>query len=69
VHNGHFDGQSPVLVQAFFTKEGGDAIPVDQVVLYPGKGPPVLILPTGAFRVRAIDAAGDALGEYAAAVK
>jgi hypothetical protein len=66
---GRFDGREPVLVQAFFTKEGADAVPVDQVVFYPSREMPVLMLPTGAFRVRAINAAGSALGEYRMTVR
>lgn len=66
---GRFDGQAPVLVQAFFKKEGGDAVPADQVVFYPGRETPVLMLPAGAFRVRALTGVGAVLGEYQVTVR
>jgi hypothetical protein len=64
-----FDGLSPVLVQAFFAEEGGDAVPVDQVVFYPGKAMSVLMLPAGVFRVRALNGAGTVLGGYNISIK
>ncbi len=55
---------SPLLVQAFVAGESPDAIPIDQIILYPGKEIPVLLLPAGLFRIRAIDEQGNILGEY-----
>ncbi|HKY06129.1 MAG TPA: hypothetical protein VJQ56_14635 [Blastocatellia bacterium] len=56
---------SPViLVQAFFAREGTDALPVDQVVVTNAKDAPVLVLPRGAYRIRAIDKAGKIVGQY-----
>ena len=64
-----FAGKEPLLVQAFVAGESADAVPVDQVVLSPGKPVPVLMLPKGRTRVRAIDRAGRVLGQYEAALK
>jgi len=58
------DRAEPVLVQAFMAEEGENAVPVDQVLLYPGKDVPVLMLPSGTMRVRAIDKSGRVLGSY-----
>ena len=48
-----------VLVQAFVSHEGEDAIPMDQVVIQ--GGPPVLMLPRGSYRLVSQDAAGKEL--------
>jgi hypothetical protein len=64
-----FLGQEPLLVQAFVAGESADAVPVDQVVIYPTKQAPVLMLPKGKVRVRAIDRAGRVLGHYETALK
>jgi hypothetical protein len=40
-----------VLVQAFVASEGDDAVPMDQVVLRAGEPAPVLMLPSGAYRL------------------
>lgn len=56
---------APILVQAFITGENRDAIPIDQVILYPGKEAPVLMLPRGAFNLRSIDENGNVIGQYA----
>ncbi len=59
-----FGGIAPILIQAFFSRESADAVPVDQIVLYPNKEIPVLMLPTGRFRIRAMDKSGKVIGEY-----
>ncbi len=59
-----FRGIDPVLIQAFYAKESTDAVPVDQIILYPNKEVPALILPKGKFRIRAMDKTGKILGEY-----
>lgn len=51
-----------LLVQAFLPGERDTAIPIDQILLRAGEPTPVLMLPAGAFRVRAIDAAGATKG-------
>jgi hypothetical protein len=62
--NEQFGGREPILIQAFFAKEPDDAIPVDQIVLYPEKSIPSLTLPKGAMRLRAIDKSGKTVGQY-----
>lgn len=59
-----FGGSEPVLVQAFYKQESADAVPVDQVILYPNKQIPVLMLPKGSFKIRAIDETGEIVGQY-----
>ncbi len=61
---GELEHPEPVLVQAFMAGEAENAVPVDQVLLYPGKNVPVLMLPSGTMRVRAIDKSGRVLGSY-----
>jgi hypothetical protein len=55
---------TPFLVQAFVVGESSDAIPIDQVILYPAKEIPVLLLPKGSFRIRAINEKGEIIGRY-----
>lgn len=62
--NKQFDGTEPILVQAFQTNESADAIPVDQIILYPNKQISVLMLPKGKFRIRAMDKTGEITGQY-----
>ncbi len=64
VRQGKLDQPAPVLVQAFLAEESADAVPVDQIVLYPGKDVPVLMLPSGTLRIRAIDRSTRVLGQY-----
>jgi hypothetical protein len=59
-----FASGEPVLIQAFYRQESADAVPVDQIMIYPNEAIPVLMLPTGKFRVRALDKAGKVLAEY-----
>lgn len=59
-----FTGQNPVLVQAFVAGESNDAVPIDQIILYPNKEIPVLMLPKGNFRIRLMDKAGKILSQY-----
>ncbi len=59
-----FGGNDPVLIQAFYSQESEDAVPVDQIILYPNKEIPVLMLPTGDFRIRAMDKAGKIFSQY-----
>lgn len=54
----------PVMIQAFKQGESADAVPIDQIILYPNKEIPALVLPEGKFRVRAIDKTGKITGEY-----
>ncbi|OLE55689.1 MAG: hypothetical protein AUG51_01780 [Acidobacteria bacterium 13_1_20CM_3_53_8] len=64
-----FSGREPVLVQAFFAGESADAVPVDQIVLYPAREVPVLMLPKGALRIRAINRLGRLIGQYSSAAR
>jgi hypothetical protein len=59
-----FSSADPVLIQAFYAQEGADAVPVDQVILYPDKQIPVLMLPKGKWRIRAMTGAGKITGQY-----
>jgi hypothetical protein len=63
--NQTFTGTEPVLVQAFYAQESSDAVPVDQIIIYPNKPIPVLLLPEqGNFRFRALDKSGKVIAEY-----
>lgn len=62
--NQTFGGQEPVLIQAFYAQESADAVPVDQIILYPNREVPVLMIPAGKFRLRAMDKAGRVLNQY-----
>ena len=59
-----FGGNDPVLIQALYTQESEDAVPVDQIILYPNKEIPVLMLPKGNFRIRVINKEGKILSQY-----
>lgn len=61
---GIITGNEPVLIQALRIGEGSDTIPVDQIILYPNQKVPVLILPKGKFRIRAMDKSGKEIGQY-----
>jgi hypothetical protein len=64
-HDKHFyRGTEPVLIQALHAGETADAIPADQIILYPEKEIPVLMLPKGKYRIRALDKSGKIIGEY-----
>jgi hypothetical protein len=67
--SGLFKGQRPLLVQAFVEEESMEAIPVDQIALYPGKQIPVMMLTKGSFQIRMIDESGTTLGRYKLVVK
>jgi tetratricopeptide (TPR) repeat protein len=62
--NKMFTGNESVLLQALYAGEGADAVPVDQIILYPNKEIPALMLPVGAFRIRAINETGRITGQY-----
>jgi hypothetical protein len=62
--NKQFGGIEPLLVQAFYANESKDAVPVDQIILYPNKEIPALMLPKGDFRIVATDKAGRMIAEY-----
>lgn len=62
--NQTFAGLEPVLIQAFYARESADAVPIDQIILYPGKTIPVLMLPTGAMRIRSLGKSGTMLAQY-----
>ncbi|HEX9962358.1 MAG TPA: hypothetical protein VGB00_15595 [Pyrinomonadaceae bacterium] len=59
-----FTGAEPILVQAFYARESAAAVPADQIIIYPNRQIPALLLPKGNFRVRALDKSGKLLGEY-----
>jgi hypothetical protein len=63
VQNKRLVGSEPILVQVFVQRESTDAVPVDQIILYPNKEIPVLMLPKGNFRIRAIDRIGRSAAE------
>ncbi len=50
--------EEPMLLQAHLTDESDNAVPVDQVVLWPGKPTPSLLLRPGAYTLRVIDREG-----------
>jgi hypothetical protein len=54
----------PVLIQAFYADESIDAVPVDQFITDLRKPIQALMLPKGKFRIRALNKAGNILGEY-----
>ncbi len=54
----------PILIQAFYANETEDAVPIDQIILYPNQKIPALMLPKGVFRIRAMDKTGKILGQY-----
>ena len=62
--NNRFAESDPVLIQAFHIGESADAIPADQIILYPKQVIPALVLPNGNFRIRALDKMGKILREY-----
>jgi hypothetical protein len=62
--NKMFTGNEPDLIQALYAGEGADAVPVDQIILYPNKEIPALMLPVGAYRIRAINETGRITGQY-----
>ena len=51
-----------IVVQAFIAAEANDAVPIDQVLVKPGRPPFVLMLPNSAVRIRAVTASGEVLG-------
>jgi hypothetical protein len=59
-----YSENKPVLIQAFYAQESTDAVPIDQIVIYPNQKIPVLMLPVGSFRIRAIDETGKILRQY-----
>lgn len=59
-----FRDSDPVLIQAFYAKESADAVPIDQIILYPNKEIPVLMLPAGKFRIRAMNKSGKVTAQY-----
>jgi len=64
-----FDGREPLLLQASLVGESADAVPVDQIIIYPGRQLPVLLLPKGKVRISAVDRAGKAVGQYETTIK
>ncbi len=62
--NQTFSGQEPILIQAFFAAESNDAVPVDQIIIYPNQKIPVLMLPAGSFRIRAMNGSGRVTSQY-----
>jgi hypothetical protein len=59
-----FAGSDPVLIQAFYSRESEDTVPIDQIILYPNKEIPVLMLPNGNFRIVAKDKTGRMIAGY-----
>jgi hypothetical protein len=64
-----FAETEPVLIQAFYAGETDEAVPVDQIILYPNQQIPALMLPAGKFRIRAMDKWGKILNGYERQVK
>ena len=62
-------GHEPLLVQAFIAGESADAVPVDQIIIYPEKQIPVLLLPSGKIHIRVIDKSAHILGQYTVSMK
>ena len=62
--NQTFSQNEPVLIQAFYAQESADAVPIDQIILYPQQQIPVMMLPIGSFRIRALDKTGKILSQY-----
>jgi len=59
-----FTGGESILIQAFYAGESADAIPADQIILYPKQKIPALMLPKGIFQIRAMDKTGKILSQY-----
>jgi len=55
--------------QAFIAGESADAVPVDQIIIYPEKQIPVLLLPNGKIHIRVIDKSAHILGQYTVSMK
>jgi hypothetical protein len=64
IRRGKLQSDEPLLIQAFIRGESADAIPIDQIILYPKQSISVLMLPKGNFRIRTIDKKGKLIGEY-----
>jgi tetratricopeptide (TPR) repeat protein len=62
--NKQFGETEPILLQAFYANESADAVPVDQIIIYSNQKIPVLMLPAGSFRIRAMDKSGKEIGGY-----
>ncbi|MBK6942358.1 MAG: hypothetical protein IPH13_19445 [Planctomycetes bacterium] len=58
-----------VLMQAIVAGEGDDAVPMDQVVLGPGKARVALMLRSGEYLVRVVDRKGVVMWEQSASVE
>jgi hypothetical protein len=63
-HNQFYRGVEPILIQAFYAAESADTIPADQIILYPEKEIPALMLQKGKYRIRALDKLGKVIDEY-----
>lgn len=60
-----FTGTEPILAQVFDKRETAkDAVPVDQIIIYPNRQIPVLLLPKGKFCFRALSKSGEIIAEY-----
>ncbi len=64
IRQGNLQSDEPLLLQAFYAQESADAVPVDQIILYPNKEISVLMLPKGKFRIRTMDKNGTIANEY-----
>jgi hypothetical protein len=62
--NQTFSENEPVLIQAFYAQESIDAVPADQIIIYPRQQIPALMLPFGTFRIQAMDKTGKILSRY-----
>jgi hypothetical protein len=59
-----FANVEPVTIEALGENESDDAIPVDQIILWPNKSIPVLLLPSGNFRIQARSSSGRVTAKY-----
>jgi hypothetical protein len=64
IRQGKLKSKETLLVQAFIKGESEDAIPIDQIILYPKQPISALMLPKGKFRIRVLDKSVKVLGEY-----
>ncbi len=64
VRQGKLKSDEPLLLQAFIKGESAEAIPIDQIILYPNQEIPALMLPKGNFLIRAVDKTGKVLTQY-----
>ncbi len=59
----------PCLIQAFYSNESEDAVPIDQVKAISSNEIPALVLPTGDFRIRVVNSSGNVVNNSKISLK